>query len=602
MLTVARRCLYLLRGEKRSRWLFVVVQALVVSVVEAMGALLIYVLLGLVAAPDSPIELPVIGDLSAYQDVVGRETFIAWLAVGVGLFFIARGLLLIGQVYMQDRLAYNAGARLSVRLLDAYLSMPYALHLRRNSAELIRNAHESVRALTKEVLIPAVNLLSSIALALGMTAVIFYAAPLATLMAIGFLGPVVAVLVRYIHPRLKRLGRKRQAVSRHSLQILQQTLHGIREVTLFGRGPFFLAQFARQQKRASRVAYLSRVGQEVPQVMVETVLILFIAGFFVVSVTLQGSPEQGLAVLGLFAYAAMRLQPSLHKIVKSMNSIKFAGAAVDNVYDDVKLIESGKLERSGGHEALPNGDSLADGIRLQAVTFRYSDDAEPALRDINLHIRPGESVGIVGPTGGGKSTLLDIVTGLLAPTSGVVLIDGIDLADCRLAWQSCLGVVSQSMFLLDDTLRRNIALGLRDRDIDDSRVQEAIELAQLSTFIESLPEGLDTRMGERGTRLSGGQRQRVAIARALYRDPAVLIFDEGTSALDNVTEADFLAALSHLRGSRTLVTVAHRLTTVRSCDRILVVEAGGISDAGTYAELASRNRNFRQMAGTPADV
>ena len=602
MLTVGHRCRYLLRGERRGRWLLVVVQALVVSIVEAFGALLVFVLLGLVAAPDSPVELPLIGDVSVYQEAVGREAFIIWLAAGVGGFFVVRGLMLIGQVYVQERLAHNAGARLSARLLGVYLSMPYVFHLRRNSAELIRNAHESIRAITREVLIPGVRLLSNVVLALGMLGVLFYAAPLATLMAIGFLGPMVAVLIRYIHPRLKTLGRRRQAVSRKTLQILQQALHGIREVTLFGRKSFFLDQFARQQNRSARVAYLSRVGQEVPRVMVETVLVLFIAGFLVVTVSVQGSPEQGLAVLGLFAYAALRLQPSLHKIVQSLNSIKFAGAAIDHVYEDLKLAEAGEFKLGGGGEALPNGPALLTGVRLENVTFHYSADAEPALREISMQVGVGESIGIVGPTGGGKSTLLDILTGLLAPTSGAVRVDGMDLARCRAAWQAALGVVSQSMFLLDDTLRRNIALGLKDHEIDEAMVQWAVELAQLSEFVGSLPQGLDTRMGEHGTRLSGGQRQRVAIARALYRDPQVLIFDEGTSALDNVTEAELMAALMRLKGRRTLVTVAHRLSTVQNCDRIFVVEAGQITDVGTYEDMVARNPSFRQIAGSPAGV
>lgn len=601
MLNVVRRSLYLLRGEKRLRWALVVVQAIVVSGVEALGALLIFVLLGLVAAPAGPVELPIVGDLSPYQDAVGREAFIIWLAAGVALFFVVRGVLIISQIYVQDRLAHNAGARLSTRLLSAYLAMPYVLHLRRNSAELIRNAHESVRAVTKEVIIPGVRFLSNVVLAVGMLGVLFVAAPLATLMAIAFLGPTVAVLLRVIQPRLKRLGRKRQRVSRESLKILQQTLHGIREVTLFGRATFFLRQYARQQFNASRVAYLSRVAQEMPQVLVETVLVTFIAGFFVATVALEGSPQEGLAVLGLFAYAAMRLQPALHKIVQSLNSIKFAGAAIDNIYDDLHLVESGQLEQPAGDESLPSPSQLEEGIELESVGFRYSADAEPALCGIDLSIRAGESIGIVGPTGGGKSTLLDIVTGLLDPTTGVVRVDGVDVSGCRMAWQRRLGVVSQTMFLLDDSLRRNIALGVVDREIDEDRIEWAIELAQLSTFVDTLADGLDTRMGERGTRLSGGQKQRVAIARALYRDPAVLIFDEGTSALDNVTEADFMAALGRLKGLRTLITVAHRLTTVRSCDRIVVVEAGRITDVGTYDELTARNGGFRQMAGTPAD-
>lgn len=215
---------------------------------------------------------------------------------------------------------------------------------------------------------------------------------------------------------------------------------------------------------------------------------------------------------------------------------------------------------------------------------------------ITMEIGPGQTIGICGPTGGGKTTLLDLLTGLLAPTTGRVVVDGIDLADCVSTWQRNLGVVSQTPFLVDDTLRRNIALGRDDADVDELALAEAVELAQLSTFVAGLPKGLETRVGERGVRLSGGQRQRVAIARALYRRPAMLIFDEATSALDNLTEAELLAAIERLRGKLTIVIVAHRLSTISRVDRVIFVEDGRVTGSGTYDELMLNHRRFRQMA------
>lgn len=598
MLTLMRKCLFLLREEKPLRWLLVILLAAMVTGIEAAGALLIFILLGLIASPDTPIELPLVGDIRAFQGGLEDETFIIWIAGAIAVFFLIRGLFLILQVYVQDRLAHNAGARLSVRLMSSYLAMPYLLHLRRNSAELIRNAYESVRAITSEVFIPAVRLLSSIALAVGLLAVLFFAAPAATALSLVFLGLLVLLLLRVVQPRLKALGRRRQQLSKESLKILQQALHGIREVTLFRREEFFRREFGRRQRAAARVTYLNRVAQEVPRVLVETALVALIAVFLIVSISTQGTPREGLAVLGLFAYAALRLQPAVHKIVQSLNSIRFAGAAIENIYEDLRLVEgSGTADPVNGQRRLPS-DHVSHSIELGGVDFAYSEGRAPALQGIDLTIMPGESIGVVGPTGGGKSTLVDIVTGLLVPTSGRVLVDDIDVRECTADWQRRLGVVSQTVFLLDDTLRRNVALGLADKAIDESRVTQAIELSQLTGFVASLPQGLDTVVGERGVRLSGGQRQRVAIARALYNDPAVLIFDEGTSALDNVTESEFMAALSRLKGRRTIITVAHRLSTVRQCDRILLVEGGRISDTGTYEELAARNPKFYQMASS----
>jgi ATP-binding cassette, subfamily B, bacterial PglK len=594
MTDTVRKVFYLLRQESRVKWAAIVLVAIGVTGVEALGALLVFLLLGLIAAPDTPLELPLFGELRDLPVFAGRDDVAVWVAGAVVVFFLFRSVLVLGQLYLHDRLAHNAGARLAVRVLTAYLAMPYALHVRRNSSELIRNAYESVRSITNEIIIPSVRLISHTVLAFGMIAVLFYAAPLATLAAIAFLGPVVFVLLRVIHPRLKKLGRGRQRLSTANLSLLQQSLHGIREVILFDRAEFFQKLFTKRQNATARITYLNRVAQEIPPLLIETVLVVFIAGFFIVSVTLQRSPESTLAVLGLFAYAALRLQPSLQKIVQSLNSIRFAGAAVDNVYDDLVAVERVAANEAPGEQAFtPGTDATPAEIRLEGISFHYEPDSPPVLRSLDLTIPPGDSIGIVGPTGGGKSTLLDVITGLLAPSEGRVLIDGRDLRTCTKAWQRCLGVVPQTIFLIDDTVRRNIALGIPDDEIEEERIARAVDLAQLSSFLADLPDGLETMVGERGVRMSGGQRQRVAIARAVYREPPVLIFDEGTSALDNLTEAEFMAALDRLGGDRTLITVAHRLTTVRRCDRIAIVEAGRIIDIGTYRELLARNPGFR---------
>ena len=591
-----RRCRYLLRQEKLWRWILVILLAILVTVVEATGAVAVFLLIGLIVAPDAPITLPIVGSLEDFAGDIPREDLIISLAIGVAGFFILRAIVIMVQLYAQDRLGQNAGARLSTRLFDAYLRMPYVLHAGRNSAELIRNAYDSVRALTNELLMPTVRLIASAAMAVGMFVVLLVAAPVASLLALGVISPLVLVLLRVIQPRLKRLGRKRQAVSRDALKILQQSLHGIREVLLFGRASYFRGRFERQQHRAARIAYMNRVYQEIPRALLETGLVFLIAAFFVVTVLADGSPEEALAVLGLFAYTAQRLQPSIHKIISSLNSIRFAGEAIDNIYDDLYMVESIPIQDAGS-SALPSTSAGPRRIELEHVSFSYPGSSVPALRDVSLSISPGESIGVVGPTGGGKSTFVDLLTGLLEPSSGVVRIDSLDLRTCTTSWQREIGVVPQTVFLIDDTFRRNIALGFSDGEIDDARVHDAVGMAQLSAFVSALPDGLNTVVGERGVRLSGGQRQRVAIARALYRQPSVVIFDEGTSALDNATEADLLEAMRSLRGGHTIVAVAHRISTVQDCDRIIVVDEGRIVDIGTFESLIERNAKFRRIAG-----
>jgi ATP-binding cassette subfamily C protein len=329
-----------------------------------------------------------------------------------------------------------------------------------------------------------------------------------------------------------------------------------------------------------------------PRVLLETVFAIFILLFVAIAALGDHLNAETIALLGLFAYVVLRITPSLNRVSLAVNNLRFGGAALDTVVRDLHSSEEIQRRPAPG----PGVTRLTQTIVVDNVSYQYPNHDETVLRDVSLTVRRGESIGLVGSTGAGKTTLVDVILGLLVPTRGRVLVDGRDIADCRADWQRSLGVVSQTVFLLDDSLRRNIAFGLSDDRIDDDKVTKAVEMAQLDEFITSLPDGLDTPVGERGVRLSGGQRQRVAIARALYRRPDVVVFDEGTSALDSLTEAEVMAAVDRLRGDRTLLMVAHRLTTVRRCDKIILLENGKISGIGTYDELLGQSDSFRRMA------
>jgi ATP-binding cassette, subfamily B, bacterial PglK len=300
------------------------------------------------------------------------------------------------------------------------------------------------------------------------------------------------------------------------------------------------------------------------------------------------------STLGVFAYVGLRLQPSLRQIVSNLNSLRFGSAVLDDLEEDHdRLAEEALADRSRVH--LGN-EVFSDTIEFQNVSFAYPPGGTFALRDVDVRIRRGEFIGICGPTGGGKSTLIDLLIGLLEPTEGRVLIDGEDLRGREHWWQQQLGVVSQNIFLIDESLRRNVALGRSEDKVDEEALRRALSRSQLDDVVSQLPEGLDTVVGERGIKLSGGQRQRVAIARALYREPSVIVFDEGTSALDAATEAALVAALDELKTGRTLITVAHRIATVRHADRILVVSGGQVAASGTYDELQQDSQLFRSIA------
>lgn len=584
--------LRLFGADYKKRLLLVAGVSVLASGVEIVGAGLVYALLSFVVGDAEGIELPLIGEVPLPGGSAGDSTLLILILV-TGLFFAVRAVVQVGSRYIQARVAHNAGARLAGRLMSGYLAMPYTFHLDRSSSRLIRNAHNSVQELITHIFSPAATIIAESILAVGLLFVLLATSLEAALLAIAIVGTAALLLLRLVQPKLKEMGRRAHQLNQASLSLLQQSLHGIRDVKVLGQERAFVRMFSTAHRRLARIHYLRTMLAQLPGTLMETALIGFILAYLAVAVAAGTASQEAVSVLGLFAYAGLRTQPSLRRIIDSLNSIRYAAAPVEELKTDLEAIAwASEALGEAGSDAIP----LRQELRFENVHYRYPGAAADALREVNLTINRGEVIGICGPTGGGKSTLVDLMVGLLQPTTGHVLVDGLDLRYHAPGWQRSLGVVPQMIFLLDDTLRRNIALGVADKDVDQHAVQEAVDLAQLREFVDSLPHGLDTMVGERGIRLSGGQRQRIAIARALYRRPSVLIFDEGTSALDNDTEARLIAALEGMRGDRTIILVTHRLTTVKSADRVVFVDAGRVAGVGTFESLQATNPRFREMA------
>jgi len=587
---VAKKLLYLLGRERVAAWALVVLLAVLVGGMELLGGLLVFILLTNLTAPDMNRSLPVVGSVRDRFPQLSDEGFLLAAAAVVGAFFLMRAGTFIFQAYLQSRLAQNAGVRLSTRLLRAYLDMPYALHLRRNSAELMRNVQTSVHQIVSLAFTPLTVIISEVLLIVGVFGTLVLVSSSGTLLALAVMGPLVFLLLNVIKRSMRRWGRVHQDMNRATLHVLQESLRGLREIKLLSRERYFEWRFARVRAELAKAVYMQGVLSAVPRVATETMLILFVVLFLVLAIVSDQSIAGLLAVFGMFGYAGLRLMPAASRIVVNSNNLQFARASVNDVYRELRDLEN-RIKPTAAIDDL----SFADRLVVDGVTFAYEGGVAPALRNVSFSIARGESIGIVGSTGAGKSTLLDVMLGLLEPTSGSVEVDGQSIHASPVAWHRKLGVVPQSTFLIDDSLRRNVAFGLDDDEIDNARVAESIRLAQLDVFVASLPDGLATIVGEAGVRFSGGQRQRVAIARALYRDPEVLFFDEATASLDNVTEARLLEGLEMLYGRYTIVMVAHRLSTVRACDRILVLEGGRLVDSGTFDSLLQRNDLFQQM-------
>ena len=589
MITTVRQAFQMVPA-RRLHWALLIVLAVFVSLLEMVGALIVYVLLELVVDPEASIELPLLGDLPTNVSGVESNTLIIGVVIGMAVFTLIRAVAKVGAKYASYRVAHNAGARLSNKLVAGYLNMAYSAHLQRNSSELIRNAREAVLAIVSGVLIPTIKVVAETLVMVGLLVVLITIDPLATAVAAVVVGATAVVLLVIVQPRLKRIGRTAHRQNQLTYKWLQQALQGIRDIKILGRETYFANEYGRSQTKLARAHYLRSTAAALPSVIFEAVIIGLILLLFGLALVTGAESQSTVSLLGLFAYAGLRLQPSMQLIIGGLNEIKHASAPLDDIHADLQVLDAREIDEPD-RKAL----EFSEALRLDDVSFFYEGADRPALRDVTLKILPGQQIGICGPTGSGKTTLVDLITGLLPPTTGSVTVDGLDISQHLRDWHRNLGVVPQMVFLIDDTLRRNIALGVPDPAIDEAALREAIELAQLDEFVESLPHGLETTVGERGVRISGGQRQRIAIARALYRRPAVIILDEGTSALDSATENSLMASIERLRGRHTIILIAHRLTSVKNSDRVIFVDNGQIAGIDTFDALERDNERFRLL-------
>lgn len=592
-----RDALSLLEGQVRWKWLVLVLLATIVTLLEAAAAVLVYALVSLMTQADVQLDLPVLGDISRWLPDMSTDDLRLWLVAFVIAFFLARAIVVTVQEYAQARVIERGSARVATRLVHGYLAMPYQYHLVRSSSELVRNAFDSTIQLSTQVLYPLVRIVSESILVLGMSVILIAVSPASTALAFVILAPVVWLVMRVVQPRLENLGIVSQKARAESIQALQQALGGFRDIRLLRSEATFAASFERARLELSRSLYLRQTYASLPRALVETALVIVIGAIFLLTTLAGASVEAVAGILGAFAYVAFRLQLSLRQIAQLANELRFGSAVLEDLQRDLR--ETSDAQWVPTPRASVPDEPFQHSVRLHDVAFSYGRRAGHALDGIDVTIRKGEFIGICGPTGGGKSTLVDLLIGLLAPSSGAVTIDGESMAGRERWWQAQLGVVSQNIYLTDDTLANNITFGRQpgNGDSDDlSALDEAVDAAQLHDVVAQLPDGLDTIVGERGIRLSGGQRQRVAIARALYRRPPVVVFDEGTSALDGATEGAVVDALQELQDGRTLIAIAHRLSTLKTADYIIVLDRGRIVEQGTYDELLSTGEFFRSLA------
>jgi ABC-type multidrug transport system fused ATPase/permease subunit len=560
------KILALLSRQQKKAGIALLVLMLIAMVLETVGVGLIIPVLAVIADPAAGQRYPLLEAATEHLGG-GKATLVAAVMAALVLLYVVKSIFLGVLAWWQGHFVYSVESDLSRRLYAGYLRQSYHFHMQRNSALLVRNVTTGVGQLAGAVMAGAV-LASECLVLIGIAVLLLYAEPLGALLVGGLLGVAGTIYYRLMRDRILRWGEARQYHEGQRLRRLQQGLGGIREIKLLGREHQFVAEYETHNIANAAVARRQSLVSALPRLWLELLAVTGIS-LLVAAMISQGKPiEAVVPTLGLFAAAAFRLMPSVSKVINAIQNLRYNVPFIDTVYAERDLLEEVPVKRQF-IDRLP----FTESILLESLRYSYPGTASDVIKNVNLQVRQGDTIGFIGPSGAGKSTLVNLILGLLVPTGGRILVDGRNIQECLSSWQACIGYVPQSIFLVDDSLRRNVAFGVPEGDIDDTAVMRALRAAQLEDFVTSLPEGIHTPVGERGVRLSGGQSQRVGIARALYYDPSVLVLDEASSALDSATEDAVMATVNGLRSRKTVLIIAHRLSTVAGCDELYEVGA-----------------------------
>ena len=564
------------------------------AVVQVIGIASVMPFLALIANPGIVQEQPLLRLTYETLGFTSSTAFLVFAGLVVLFALIASNAFAALTHYLMLRFAWDMNHALAVRMLRTYLAKPYAYFLGQNSAALSKNILGEVRRAVEGVMISGINLVARAVVAVAVLAFLLVVDPWLAIGTFVVLGAAYGGFFLRVRRGLARAGERRVIADRDRYATAAEALTGVKEIKVLGMEAPFLERFERPSRAFARYEVRHEVIRMLPRYAFETIAF----GGLLLIVLFALARDQGLTellpTLGVYAFAAYRLMPALQGIFGSMAELRFNAAGVDALHHDLDGVTVPTLTRRESIAPLP----FRSALELRGVTFAYPGAPEPVLEGFDLRIEANTSLALVGPTGAGKTTVIDLLLGLLRPQAGALIVDGVAVDDAVVsAWQRNIGYVPQVIYLSDDSVAANIAFGVPREEIDLDAVRRAARQAQIDEFITNeMPDGYDTRVGERGVRLSGGQRQRLGIARALYLDPDVLFFDEATSALDNVTEEEFFRAIAEIGRSKTIVMIAHRISTVRACDTIVMLEGGRVVASGNYGQLLAASPGFRRLA------
>ena len=589
-----RKILAVTSAREHNQFFILLCLYLIAGVVETFSIGAIFSFVQLLSSPDIFIETKVIKFVTNFTGINKIDDFYQPLTILVVVVFILKNLYLVYVYYFQNKLVFLAQAKYSRNLLDIYLQKPYIFHTNNNSATLIRNVNSEVSMFITSLLLPAITIISEI---IVITLIVIFLAiinPQTTLLTGFFFGVTAGIFYALIRKRIRTLGYKRQSHGRIMWKKLNEALGGVKETKVHNNETMFVQNYGNEIKTIGWINIWVNLMMILPRHYNEIVLMVTVVSIIIFQMSEPNITFIDMVpIIAMYGTAAFRIMPGANRIITQMARLRFGLSALDVIYEEL-ISSKNEIEKVEKNiKKLPFDREIV----LNNVSLSYPDSPVMAVENISMEIHKGERIAFVGQSGSGKSTIVDLILGLLTPTHGNICIDDKKLDHQNVSnWQRKIGYVPQSIYLLDETLKCNIAYQYDIEKIDEERIQSVIKIAQLDEFIDTLPNGINTVVGERGSRLSGGQIQRIGIARALYNDPDILILDEATSSVDNITEEEISLAFENLGIDKTIIIIAHRLNTVKQCDQLYLIENGKIINRGTFEHLVNDSETFKKLA------
>ena len=578
-MTIIKKYLQILNLQEKNKILFIFLLMIISMIVEVIGVGLIIPIITLLTKPEKIYGEPNFKVILEFLGNPSQSDLIIYIMILFLCIYLLKNLYLGFFIWVKLRFTKNLKVSLSKKLFSIYLKQPYEFFLKTNSAQIMRNTTSEVENCVN-MLIDFINLMTEILVFIAIISLIIFMEPIGSTIMIVSLGLFAYSYYFFTKNKIYDWGKKRQYYSSETTKNLQQSIGSIKEIKLLGCEDHFVKNYSKNYTPMMMYNQLNALVAQLPRLWLEVLAVLGLTIIVIINVMKEQQVSEIIPILALFSVAAFRLLPSTGRMVTSFQQLKFNRPSLDLINEEFKrkiLINKDKL----------NNQNFKNRINFDNVSYSYSGSNIRVLEDINLQIQKGEYIGFVGPSGSGKTTLIDLLLGFFDTNRGKITIDEKIINIDKYNWQRQIGYVPQNIYIGDETLKSNIALGVEEKLVNHENLKRSIEDAQLNELVANLPEGLETKLGERGARLSGGQKQRIGIARALYKNPEILVLDEATSALDIETEKQVMKSIYSLQKKKTVLIISHRLSTVKECDRIYVLEKGKIVNQGKPKNILS---------------